>query len=260
MSIVHRLLVAGAALAVAVGTAGVVAPNAQASTGSSFVSAINSARVSHGLRAYQVSSDLTSVALGQAHRMADAQRLYHNPGLATQVTSWKYVGENVGYGPDVSTLMTAFMNSAPHRANILDHQFTQVGVGAVTVKGTIWVSMVFREPLHASTRTRTSSPTKSTSSRKTTSHTASPTHHAATKAKPKPKPVAKLTPVQVHLPAGVVCSAAPTVADRVRDMQDMQRDARLLDQTQPVLLGFQCGRALPMTGVLDQATLAALGA
>src|SRR5262249_31117358 len=101
----------------------VAVPSASASTASSFVSLVNSARASHGLHGYAVSSQLTSVALGQAERMASQQRLYHNPSLSSQVTNWKYVGENVGYGPDVSTLFTAFMNSAPHRANILDHDF-----------------------------------------------------------------------------------------------------------------------------------------
>src|SRR5690242_5672135 len=131
MRLTRRFVMAGVAVAVAAAGIGFVAPVAQASTASSFVSGINAARVSHGLRPYATSSELASVALGQARRMAAAQKLYHNPGLATQVSNWRYVGENVGYGPDVSTLMTAFMNSAPHRANILDHQFTQVGVGAV---------------------------------------------------------------------------------------------------------------------------------
>src|SRR5437899_1314226 len=143
MTHVRRLLLAGVAGAVMLAGAVVVAPAAQASTSSSFVSGINAARAAHGFRSYAVSSDLASVALGQARRMASAQTLYHNPGLATQVKGWRYVGENVGYGPDVATLMTAFMNSAPHRRNILDGQFTQVGVGAVTLNGTIWVSMVF---------------------------------------------------------------------------------------------------------------------
>jgi hypothetical protein len=46
----------------------------------------------------------------------------------------------------------------------------------------------------------------------------------------------------------------------VRSVGELERDARLLDLGQQLVLGFQCGRALPMTGVLDQATLTALGA
>jgi len=244
-----------------VGVAGLalVAPAAQASAASSFVADINAARAAQGLRPYAASSQLTAVALGQAERMAAAQKLYHNPGLASQVTSWRYVGENVGYGPSVPTLMSAFMNSTPHRANILDRQYTQVGVGAVTVNGTIWVSMVFREPLYASSPAPSPHPTK-TATKPAATHTVqrpANAHHT-------PKPVQKAPPTAAasaasELPPGVLCSAAPAVVDRVRGVQDLERDARLLDQTQPLVLGFQCGRSLPMTGVLDRATLAALG-
>src|SRR5215831_9986074 len=114
MGPLRRTVAAGVMLALAIVVAGVVAPSAQASTASSFVSMVNAERAVHGLRAYAVSGELSSVAYGQARRMATAQRLYHNPDLASQVSDWRYVGENVGYGPDASTLMTAFMNSAPH--------------------------------------------------------------------------------------------------------------------------------------------------
>jgi uncharacterized protein YkwD len=40
------------------------------------------------------------------------------------------------------------MASAPHRANILDRDYTQVGVGAIVRDGRVWVAEVFRRPLH----------------------------------------------------------------------------------------------------------------
>jgi peptidoglycan hydrolase-like protein with peptidoglycan-binding domain len=61
------------------------------------------------------------------------------------------VGENVGYGPDALTVHAAFMNSAPHRANILDRDYTEVGIGAVTVNGRVWVAEVFRRPMRVTT-------------------------------------------------------------------------------------------------------------
>jgi len=264
MSLVRRTVVAGVTLALGVLGAGAVAPAAQASTASSFVSMVNSERAAHGLRAYAESGDLASVAYGQARRMAAAQRLYHNPYLASQVSNWRYVGENVGYGPDASALMTAFMNSAPHRANILDHDYTQIGVGTVTVNGTVWVSMVFRDPMYSSSST-------SSSTHHSTTHrtgTAAPASHAVTThSTPRPaarphrtaRPHRQAVPA-LHVPPGVVCSATPLVASRVRDLRELERDARLVDSTRPLLIGFQCGRSLPMTGVLDPATLRALGA
>ena len=259
--------VTAVAVAVAVAAALFVAPSASASTSGSFVSLVNSARASAGLKGYAVSSQLTSVALGQAERMAAHQRLYHNPSLATQVTDWKYVGENVGYGPDVTTLFNAFMHSAPHRANILDHDFTQVGIGAVTKNGTIWVSMVFREPLHAPT-TSSSKSTSKKPGRTTSSHARSGTGSAGAG-----KPAGGKAPATVRAAAaqpagptaadvaepGFACSATAAVADRVRDVTDLDRTARLLESAQLMVRGFQCGRGLPMTGVLDDATLQALG-
>jgi hypothetical protein len=254
MTFARRLWSCAVAVVLAMLVGLVAAPGASASTSGSFVSLVNSARASAGLKGYAVSSDLTSVAQGQAQRMASQQKLYHNPGLATQVKSWKYVGENVGYGPDVSTLFSAFMHSAPHRANILDHDFTQVGIGAVTVGGTLWVSMVFRDPMHATT----SKPSTGSSTKKTTVKASS----TASAGRPARAPVKGVVPPpkSVQDEPGMICSATAADADRVRAVTDLDRSARLVESAQMLVRGFQCGRDLPMTGVLDDATLAAVQA
>ncbi len=256
MVVVRRVWLCAAAVALALVAALVVAPSASASTAGSFVSLVNSARSSAGLNGYAVSSQLTSVALGQAERMASQNRLYHNPGLATQVTSWKFVGENVGYGPDVSSLFSAFMHSAPHRANILDHDFTQIGVGAVTKNGTLWVSMVFREPLHATTSstrkpTTVHSTTRSAGTRQPAARKAPTTARNLTTGSSAPFAADAEQP-------GFACLATTAVADRVKDVTDLDRTARLVASAQLLVRGFQCGRGLPMTGVLDDVTLRAL--
>jgi Cysteine-rich secretory protein family len=257
MVLARRLWLTAVAVAGALLVSLLLVPSASASTGSSFVSLVNSARASHGLHGYAVSSQLTSVALGQAQRMAAQNRLYHNPSLATQVTGWKYVGENVGYGPDVTTLFQAFMNSTPHRDNILDHDFTQIGVGAVTVGGTVWVSMVFREPLHA-----TSSSTKSVPRPKPTTSRAAVSHATAGRAPAKralpPVPAPAASSAADAGEPGFLCLATPAVADRVKDVTDLDRSARLVASAQLLVRGYQCGRGLPMTGVLDDLTLTAL--
>ena len=133
--------------------ASVVAPLTPATasgTESQFFSMLNSARADHGLRPYVIEGDLTSVARSHSHEMAARQTLYHNPNLTTDVSNWEAVGENVGKGPTVSDIQQAFMNSAPHRDNILDHDFTQVGIGVTTDSdGTIWVTEDFRQPMTA---------------------------------------------------------------------------------------------------------------
>ena len=89
--------------------------------------------------------------------MAGRSTLYHNPDLTSDVKNWRWVGENVGYGPDALTVHVAFMNSPAHKANILDRDYTEVGIGAVTVDGRVWVAEVFRRPLRVTTSTRTTS-------------------------------------------------------------------------------------------------------
>lgn len=113
----------------------------------SFVAKINAARAAVGRPALTVSSDLVAVARAQSARMAAAGKIWHNPNLTTDVKNWRVVGENVGQGPTVSDLHTAFMNSPMHRANILDSDYTQVGIGTVVSdSGQIFVTEVFRTP------------------------------------------------------------------------------------------------------------------
>ena len=57
---------------------------------------------------------------------------------------WHTWGENVGYTPgDVKSMEQAFMDSPPHRGNILNRAFRQVAIGSVRVDGTLWVTVFF---------------------------------------------------------------------------------------------------------------------
>lgn len=112
----------------------------------SLISLTNKARAKFGLRAYRVNAELTKVARAHAMRMARNDRLYHNPQLRYSVSSYRFLGENVGYSPSITGVQSAFMNSPSHRANILDRDFTQVGIGVVVAGDRIWVTEVFRRP------------------------------------------------------------------------------------------------------------------
>src|SRR4051794_9414422 len=121
--------------------------SAAASDASRFASLANSARSASGLGAYAYAGDLADVALGQAQRMAARHAIFHNPNLASEVSSWRMVGENVGVGSTVDSHHDAFMNSPAHRANILSSDFTEIGVGSVIGDdGRMYVSEVFRLP------------------------------------------------------------------------------------------------------------------
>ena len=137
-------------LAVFVLGAATARPAGATTTESAVTSKINSARAARGVPRLTIRSDLVTVARGQAQRMAARNVLYHNPSLAQQVRNFRWVGENVGYGPSVALVHNAFMNSPSHKANLLDRDYTEVGVGAVWANGRVWIAQVFRKPLHAS--------------------------------------------------------------------------------------------------------------
>jgi uncharacterized protein YkwD len=140
LALVVAMLVLGAATA---------RPAGATTTESAVTTKINAARANHGRHRLTTRSDLVAVARGQAQRMAARNTLYHNPSLAQQVRNFRWVGENVGYGPSVSAVHLAFMASPGHKANILDSDYTEVGVGAVWANGRVWIAQVFRQPLHA---------------------------------------------------------------------------------------------------------------
>jgi hypothetical protein len=100
-----------------------------------FISRINSLRASKGLSQLQVSGELTGVARRWTDRMVEAGQISHNPNLASEVGgNWTKLGENVGVGYDVDSLMQAFINSPAHYRNLVDPDWTHLGVG-VTVAG-----------------------------------------------------------------------------------------------------------------------------
>jgi uncharacterized protein YkwD len=78
--------------------------------------------------------------------MARAGELFHtgDAGVYLDGISWHTWGENVGFTPgDVESIQEAFMDSPPHRTNILNRRFRHVAVGAVRVDGVLWVTVFF---------------------------------------------------------------------------------------------------------------------
>jgi peptidoglycan hydrolase-like protein with peptidoglycan-binding domain len=127
---------------------------------SAYLNRLNAERTAHGLPALAADGDLTAVAQQWAAHMAATGVLAHNPQLATQVTGWHAVGENVGDGPTVADLDAAFWASPEHRANILDPTYDDIGVGSARGDGVLWISVVFRDDLEpAPTPVSTASPT-----------------------------------------------------------------------------------------------------
>jgi hypothetical protein len=118
--------------------------NALSSEESCFVNSLNAERASMGRAKLAVKGDLVSVARRHSARMAEDETIYHNQNLPNEVGgNWYALGENVGMGPTCDSLHDAFMSSAPHRANIVDKDYNQIGVGVVIRDNTIYVTQVF---------------------------------------------------------------------------------------------------------------------
>ena len=108
-----------------------------------FVSLINQLRASVGAGPLSVDSRLTDIARSWSSNMVTTG-LHHNPNLAAQAPGgWTMLGENVGFGPSVPQLQSAFTASAHHYANMVQPQFTSIGVGVVESGGTLWVTEDF---------------------------------------------------------------------------------------------------------------------
>lgn len=133
-------------LATLVTGAATARPAAASTVANTFTRMLNQERASRGVPRLATRGALVTVARAQARRMAGRNTLYHNPNLTKDVHNYSWVGENVGYGSKASTVHKAFMNSPLHRDNILDRDFTEIGIGAVVRDGRVWVAQVFRRP------------------------------------------------------------------------------------------------------------------
>lgn len=140
-----RCAVALLALPALLGLSAVVAAPASADV-PAFAAAVNVTRAQRGLAPLALAGDLSAVAQRWSQQMAASGRLEHNPALTTEVSGWRRIGENVGYGGSELAVHNALLASAPHLANIVNREYTQIGIGIASGGGRVWVTQVFRQP------------------------------------------------------------------------------------------------------------------
>lgn len=113
---------------------------------------VNQERSKQGLKALTLSDELTNVATIKAKDMRDKNYFDHtsptygSPFDMMQRFGIQYqsAGENIAAGQKtVQEVMNSWMNSSGHRANILNKDYEQLGVGYVEGGnyGTYWVQM-----------------------------------------------------------------------------------------------------------------------
>src|SRR5919106_255347 len=121
-----------------------------------FSKLMNDAREKAGLPRLSLDPEASKVARKHSREMVEKNLLHHTPSstLVHRVTRWEILGENVGVGGSVDSLHRAFMDSPPHRANVLYAKFRHVGVGVKTGNDRMWVTVILENRLDPGTRLR----------------------------------------------------------------------------------------------------------
>ncbi len=181
------------------------------------VSLANSARVAGGLPELTTSSLLSKAAQNKANDMLAKQYFSHN--TPDGATPWSFIkavgysyttaGENLAIDfTDADSVQSAWMNSPGHRANIMNKNFTQVGIGIVSGTfdnhPTTIVVQMFGNPLNAPVTLKESPTVVAPAPAPAPAPTPAPTPVApAPSSAPAPTPVAVTSPVTVSSPVTV---------------------------------------------------------
>lgn len=106
----------------------------------------NSERAAKGLQPLKWNPHLAVAAREHAMRMAEQNTLSHQlpgePGMVERATQagaqFSSLAENVAEGPSGENIHKQWMNSPPHRANLLDPQLDSIGVAVAERDGTLF--------------------------------------------------------------------------------------------------------------------------
>ena len=114
------------------------------------VSLVNQERAKQGLNALQVIPALNNAATKRSQELVTLFSHTRPDGsnCATVLNefgvTWKTTGENIAYGyATPEDVMTGWMNSSGHRANILSENFDSIGIGVVSENGVLYWTQVF---------------------------------------------------------------------------------------------------------------------
>jgi hypothetical protein len=188
-------------LAVGASVVGFARPAAAAGDAGYYVAQINAIRASRGLGTLAFDGQLAAVAQSWSLQMAADATLAHNPNLASQVSGWRTMGENVGTGGDDTSIEAAFEASPHHFENMVDPAFTRIGVAVVQdASGTLWVTEDYEQPKGAASAAPAPRPAASP-----------PAAKPAPRAVPRPAPAPHPVAAPVHA-APVHAAAAPAPA------------------------------------------------
>ena len=111
---------------------------------------VNQSRAENGLPALAANGQLTCLAQSWSSYLASTGQFFERNLQATLASpgygGYHTLGENILRGPDTmsaSDMHTAWMNSPPHRANILSPAYSSVGIGIADSNGQVYATEDF---------------------------------------------------------------------------------------------------------------------
>ena len=115
------------------------APVSNSSYAKEMLNLINQERAANGVLQLKWNEELAKVAQAKAQDMVDNNYFSHtSPTYGSPFDmmksfgiSYRYAGENIAKNSSVAKAHTALMNSEGHRKNILNSNFTSIGIGIV---------------------------------------------------------------------------------------------------------------------------------
>jgi len=120
------------------------------------LSEVNRLRRAHGLESLDFDEELLEVARAYSRRMAEEKFFSHADPEGRSVRervneagiSWRMVGENLaysnGYINPVAASLRGWMESAPHKRNLLEVGFQQTAIGVwISSNGTVYFTEIF---------------------------------------------------------------------------------------------------------------------
>jgi len=120
----------------------------------------NRDRTAHGLPPLHWDPALAAAAAAHADRMKEEKTLSHQYPGEPDVTAraahagarFQAIAENIAMGPGAEALEKQWMNSVPHRTNILDPQMNAIGIAVVEKSGYLYAVEDFSNALEALTQ------------------------------------------------------------------------------------------------------------
>jgi Cysteine-rich secretory protein family len=111
----------------------------------------NQDRTNHGLQPLKWDASLAAAATAHTGRMANEKSLSHQyPGepdvsarAAQAGAHFQAIAENTAMGPSAPAIEKQWMNSTPHRTNILDPQMNEIGIAVVEKGGYLYATEDF---------------------------------------------------------------------------------------------------------------------